>query len=166
MIAVPLTIPALLPENAWCTRLITIGSLYGYRQEKLYLMWLKNKNDYEVKVVGKTYDSLRLLFKVRDYFYSRIDKKHFIPKNFCEDHWRGDHRKFDSIAFDQVRQKAYSFNGKTRATAKMQEVNMARVCTIYCRCCTTSETLTWINTKRAPTYLHRCCLTMRPFLSK
>ena len=35
----------------------------------------------------------------------------------------GDYRKFDSIAFDQVRQKAYSFNGKTRATAKMQEVN-------------------------------------------
>ena len=84
---------------------------------------VENKNDYEVKVVGKTYDSYDYFFKVRDYFYSRIDKKTLYPKNFVRIIEEGDYRKFDSIAFDQVRQKAYSFNGKTRATAKMQEVN-------------------------------------------
>ena len=84
---------------------------------------IENKNDYEIKVVGKTYESYDYFFKVRDYFYSRIDKKTLYPKSFVRIIEEGDYRKFDSISFDQARQKAYSFNGKTRATAKMQQVN-------------------------------------------
>ena len=35
----------------------------------------ENKFDYEVKVTGKTYDSYDDFFRVRDYFYSKIDKR-------------------------------------------------------------------------------------------
>ena len=48
---------------------------------------VENKNDYEVKVVGKTYDSYDYFLKVR-FFYSRIDKN-TLSQKLCEDHWRG-----------------------------------------------------------------------------
>lgn len=84
---------------------------------------IENKNDFEIRVVGKTYESYDYFFKVRDYFYSRIDKKTLYPKNFVRIIEEGDYRKFDSISFDQAKRKAYSYNGKTRATAKFQQAN-------------------------------------------
>ena len=59
----------------------------------------------------------------------------------------GDYHKFDNIAFDQVRQKRIRLTARQGLRPKCRKSIMARVCTIYCRCCTTSETLTWINTK-------------------
>lgn len=83
----------------------------------------ENKTDYEVRVIGKTYDSYESFFKVNDYFYSKIDKATLYPKNFVRIIEEGNYRKFDSISFDQENKKAYSINGKTRATAKRKEVN-------------------------------------------
>lgn len=83
----------------------------------------ENKTDYEVKVIGKTYESYESFFKVNDYFYSKIDKKTLYPKNFVRIIEEGNYRKFDSISFDQENKKAFSINGKTRATAKRKEVN-------------------------------------------
>ena len=52
---------------------------------------IENKNDYEVRVVGKTYESYDYFFKVRDYFYSKIDKKTLYPKNFVRIIEEGDY---------------------------------------------------------------------------
>ena len=86
----------------------------------------ENKFDYEVKVIGKTYESYDNFFKVRDYFYSKIDKKTMFPKNFVRIIEEGDYRKFDSISFNQESRKAYSYNGKTRHSAVKKEVNFDR----------------------------------------
>lgn len=83
----------------------------------------ENRYDYEIKVVGKTYDSYDDFFRVRDYFYSKIDKRTLYPRNFVRIIEEGDYRKFDSISFDQTQRKAYSFNGKSRKSAVKKEVN-------------------------------------------
>ncbi|MFM2392684.1 MAG: hypothetical protein RLZZ546_666 [Bacteroidota bacterium] len=83
----------------------------------------ETKTDYEVKVVGKTYESYESFFKVNDYFYSKIDKKTLYPKSFVRIIEEGNYRKFDSISFDQERRKAFSINGKTRTSAVKKEVN-------------------------------------------
>jgi hypothetical protein len=77
----------------------------------------ENANDFEVKVYAKTYPGYDDFFRVRDYFYSKIDKRTLYPKTFLRIVEEGDYRKFDSISFDQNFGKAYSFCGKTRSTA-------------------------------------------------
>jgi hypothetical protein len=82
----------------------------------------ENTDSYEVSVYGTTYKSYESFFRVKDYFYSKIDKKTLYPTNFVRHIEEGKYRKFDSIAFDQVKQKAYSFVGKTKATAVKKEI--------------------------------------------
>jgi hypothetical protein len=83
----------------------------------------ENKFDYEVKVTGRTYESYDNFFRVKDYFYSKIDKRTLYPKNFVRIIEEGNYRKFDSIVFDQSQHKAYSFNGKSRKLALRKEIN-------------------------------------------
>ncbi|MBK8701635.1 MAG: DUF3108 domain-containing protein [Saprospiraceae bacterium] len=83
----------------------------------------ENRFDYEIRVLGKTYESYDNFFRVRDYFYSKIEKKTLYPKSFVRHIEEGDYRKFDSISFDQVNRTAVSFNGKTRASATPKKVN-------------------------------------------
>jgi len=82
----------------------------------------ESKDFYEIKVTGRTYDSYDYFFRVRDYFYSKIDKKTMLPINFVRIVEEGNYRKYDSLVFDQVKQRATSFNGKTKATAKRKEI--------------------------------------------
>lgn len=73
--------------------------------------------DYIVTVRGGTYESYDYFFKVKDSFYSRIDKKTLLPKNFSRTVEEGDYRLFDSISFNQDLGTAISVHGKTRETA-------------------------------------------------
>jgi hypothetical protein len=77
---------------------------------------------YEIVVTGNTYPSYDYFFRVRDYFYSKIDKKTLLPKNFVRIVEEGDYRKFDSLVFDHTFKKAYSFNGKNRKSAVKKEI--------------------------------------------
>jgi len=86
----------------------------------------ENAEDYEVKVVGTTYESYDNFFKVRDYFYSKIDKKTLLPSNFVRRVEEGDYRLFDSVAFDQNTLTAKSFHGKTKAAATMQNHKLSQ----------------------------------------
>lgn len=83
----------------------------------------ENKDHYEIVVTGKTYPTYDYLFKVRDYYYSKIDKKTLLPNNFVRVVEQGDYRKFDSIAFDHNKKKAFSFNGKNRKSAVKNEIS-------------------------------------------
>lgn len=83
----------------------------------------ENKFDYEVKVTGKTYDSYDDFFRVRDYFYSKIDKRTMYPKTFVRKIEEGDYRKFDSLVFDQITGRVTSYNGKTKTGAVKKEFN-------------------------------------------
>jgi hypothetical protein len=82
----------------------------------------ENKDSYEVTVEGSTYESYESFFRVKDFFYSKIDKKTLYPRNFVRHIEEGKYRKFDSIAFDQDNKKAYSYVGKTKATAVKKEI--------------------------------------------
>ena len=83
----------------------------------------ENRYDYEVTVVGKTYESYNSFFKVNDYFYSKIDKRTMYPKNFVRIVEEGDYRKFDSISFDQENHTAVAYTGKSRRQAVRSESN-------------------------------------------
>jgi hypothetical protein len=74
-------------------------------------------NDYEIKVTGTTYESYESFFRVKDYFYSKIDKKTLYPKSFVRIIEEGNYRRFDSISFDQNSKMAYTFAGKNRSSA-------------------------------------------------
>jgi Protein of unknown function (DUF3108) len=80
----------------------------------------ESDHTYEMKAVGKTYKSYENIFKVNDYFYSKVDKKTLFPKNFVRIVEEGNYRLYDSISFDQARNIAVSYHGKTKESAKPQ----------------------------------------------
>jgi Protein of unknown function (DUF3108) len=81
---------------------------------------VENPESYELKVSGSTYEAYDNFFRVRDYFYSKIDKKSLKPISFVRLVEEGDYRKFDSIAFDYKKYSATSFVGKSRSEAKAE----------------------------------------------
>jgi hypothetical protein len=82
----------------------------------------ETNSHYEIKVTGRTYSSYDYFFRVRDYFYSKIDKKTLLPNNFVRIVEEGDYRKFDSLVFNHNTKKAVSFNGKSRKTAEKKVI--------------------------------------------
>jgi hypothetical protein len=80
----------------------------------------ESDHTYEMKAIGKTYKSYESIFKVNDYFYSKVDKKTLFPKNFVRIVEEGNYRLYDSISFDQARNIAVSYHGKTKESAKPQ----------------------------------------------
>lgn len=80
----------------------------------------ESDQSYEMKAIGKTYRSYENIFKVNDYFYTKVDKKTMFPKNFVRIVEEGEYTLFDSISFDQPGNIAVSFHGKTRGSAKPQ----------------------------------------------
>jgi len=80
----------------------------------------ESDHTYEMKAIGKTYQSYENIFKVNDYFYSEVDKKTLFPKNFVRIVEEGNYTLYDSISFDQPRNIAVSYHGKTKDSAKPQ----------------------------------------------
>lgn len=75
---------------------------------------------FELKVRGKTYSSYENLFKVDDYFYSKVDKRTLMPQNAVRIIHEGNYRLYDSLVLDKKQQVALSFYGNTKSTAKQQ----------------------------------------------
>ncbi len=79
---------------------------------------------YDISAVGKTYSSYDNFFKVRDYFYSTVDKETMLPISFKREIEEGNYRLFDSISFDQKNQTALAIHGKSKETATETEFEM------------------------------------------
>lgn len=77
-------------------------------------------NAYEMRALGKTYSSYESIFKVNDYFYSKVDKSTMLPRNFVRIIEEGNYRLYDSISFDQKRNVAMTYHGKSKDSAKPQ----------------------------------------------
>ncbi|MBL0023655.1 MAG: DUF3108 domain-containing protein [Saprospiraceae bacterium] len=73
---------------------------------------------YEFRAIGKTYKSYEKVFKVNDFYSSSVNKETMFPKNFVRVIEEGNYRLYDSIIFDQPRNIALSYHGKTRDEAK------------------------------------------------
>jgi hypothetical protein len=81
-------------------------------------------SNYEIRAIGKTYKSYNSVFKVNDYFYSKIDKETLYPKNFVRIIEEGNYRRYDSIAFDQQKNIALSYYGITKSDARPTQHQM------------------------------------------
>ncbi|MBK9737215.1 MAG: DUF3108 domain-containing protein [Saprospiraceae bacterium] len=79
-----------------------------------------SKTHYEIKAIGKTYPAYEHIFKVNDYFYSKIDKNTLFPSNFVRIVEEGNYRVYDSISFDQSRNIALSFHGTSKTKTRTQ----------------------------------------------
>ena len=70
---------------------------------------VKDKEDFiEITAIGSTYQSYDSFYKVRDTFYSLIDKKTMLPVRFYRDIEEGRYIMFSEINFDQNNHKATS----------------------------------------------------------
>lgn len=80
----------------------------------------ENMDSYEIRALGKTYKSYESIFKVNDYFYSKVDKNTMLPTNFVRIVEEGNYKLYDSITFQQDKNIAYSYQGKTKNTTSIQ----------------------------------------------
>ncbi|MFZ1748785.1 MAG: DUF3108 domain-containing protein [Saprospiraceae bacterium] len=80
----------------------------------------ENDQSYEMKAHGKTYRSYEKIFRVNDYFYSKTSKETLLPTNFVRIVEEGNYRLYDSVYFDQTKNVAVSYHGKTKETARPQ----------------------------------------------
>ncbi len=78
---------------------------------------------YEMKVTAKTFDSYEWFFKVRDTFYSKIDKEKLLPHYFVRKVHEGNYRRYDSLVFNQSNGLADSYNGKTKKTVRKKTIH-------------------------------------------
>lgn len=78
---------------------------------------------YELIAEGKTYQSYESIFKVNDYFYTKVDKKSLLPQNFVRIVEEGNYKVYDSIRFQQDINKVVMFHGPTKKNTKMSTLN-------------------------------------------
>jgi hypothetical protein len=79
----------------------------------------ENLDYYELIAEGKTYKSYESIFKVNDYFYTKVDKKSLLPQNFVRIVEEGNYRIYDSIRFQQDINKVLVFHGPSKANTKI-----------------------------------------------
>jgi hypothetical protein len=84
----------------------------------------EGKEYYEYFAEGKTYSSYDNFFKVRDYYYSKVNKSTLYPENFVRDIEEGKYFRYDSIVFNQEDQKAISYWGSQPENAKPYEYEL------------------------------------------
>ena len=78
----------------------------------------ESENYYEYFAKGITYPSYDNFFKVRDYYYSKVNKETLFPTTFVRNIQEGKYTRYDSIVFDQEKQKAISFWGSNIENAQ------------------------------------------------
>jgi len=78
----------------------------------------ESDSTYDATITGRSYGSYDNIFKVRDEFYTSIDKGTMQPINFLRKVEEGDHRRYDSLSFDYDNQLIYSLNGDSIEVAK------------------------------------------------
>ena len=78
------------------------------------------ENEYRISGIGRTYPSYEWFFKVRDYYYTFIDKETFLPHTFIRDVQEGSYTLYDKIKFDQDNLQGSSLRGKSKEEAKLK----------------------------------------------
>lgn len=84
----------------------------------------ESEHEYRIAAVGRTYASYEWFFKVRDYYYTYLDKETLLPKTFIRDITEGGYSLYDKIEFDQENRSGTSFRGKTKDVAKLHNFEL------------------------------------------
>lgn len=74
---------------------------------------------YEITVTGNTYPSYDSFFKVRDFYFSSVDKETLQPNYFIRDIVEGNYIRYDSIIFNSDSHLVEEHLGKTRASTEL-----------------------------------------------
>lgn len=85
---------------------------------------IETEDSYEFNVTGKTFSSYDPFFKVRDHYYSSVDKYTGQPQYFVRKVQEGKYERYDSLSFDQANGLIHEYYGKTMATAKYFKFEM------------------------------------------
>ena len=85
---------------------------------------VEHDDHYLAEAVGKTFESYDNLFRVRDRFVSRFDKKTLRPMEFLRTIEEGKYRKFDSMVFDRKLDVVRKFQGKHKDQASWSAENV------------------------------------------
>jgi hypothetical protein len=85
----------------------------------------ENDTQYHITAAGRTYPSYEWFYSVRDYFETYIDKNTMLPDTFMREVNEGNFTMYNKMTFDQENQKITSYKGKTKETAKEEEVDYA-----------------------------------------
>ena len=80
----------------------------------------------EFYVTGRSFSSYDNMFKVRDYYISKVDKKTLLPFEFKRDILEGNYVRFDSISFQQDDGVLKEQFGKTRESAKLFDFEIGK----------------------------------------
>ncbi|MBK9733832.1 MAG: DUF3108 domain-containing protein [Saprospiraceae bacterium] len=97
-------------------------------QRRVVFTVQESKTHYEIKAIGKTYPAYEHIFKVNDYFYSKVDKNTLFPSNFVRIVEEGNYRVYDSISFDQSRNIALSFHGTSKTKPEHSFITLINAC--------------------------------------
>jgi len=81
----------------------------------------------QYEVTGKTFSSYESMFKVRDYYMSKVDKATLEPVSFRRNIHEGNYVRYDSISFDQNNHHLQEYFGKTKESAKLHEFQLDKV---------------------------------------
>lgn len=79
------------------------------------------------RVTGRSFSSYDNVFKVRDYYISRVDKETLLPVEFKRDILEGNYVRFDSIGFQQDDSTLVEYFGKTKETAKRFDFEVGKL---------------------------------------
>ena len=85
---------------------------------------VEGEQHYEFIAEGKTYSSYDNFFKVRDYYYSRVNKETLFPESFVRRVEEGKYLRYDSIMFDQKKNIAISYWGNTSTSTSKYNFNL------------------------------------------
>ncbi len=81
----------------------------------------EDDNYFEISVVGSSYKSYDGFFKLRDKFYTKINKRTMLPEVFERTVNEGDYKKYERIEFDQEGFSAKTLIGETKENAKSNQ---------------------------------------------
>lgn len=81
-------------------------------------------DNFEIEIIGKTYESYESIYKVYDVYRSFIDKETLAPRLFIRDVQEGSYTRYDSLSFDLENNKITSYWGRSRADATRHDFEM------------------------------------------
>lgn len=81
-------------------------------------------DQYHFVTTGSTYERYDKIFKVRDYFESKVDKSSLLPSHFKREVEEGKYIRFDSISFNQEQYEVTEYFGRTRDKAEQFDFNL------------------------------------------
>lgn len=86
----------------------------------------EDENYYHLKAYGRTYNSYDRIFRVRDTYESKVDKKTLLPVKATRDINQGSYSKTSEMTFDYEKRRVKAFHGRSADRMQTDYVDMDR----------------------------------------